>query len=210
MGRPTKFSEETCKLILQGVLNGLSKEEAARFAGIHYDTFRRWEIKADRERSGLWHDFFEDVKKARAQLHADCLASIHKARRGGDKVEEVREVMKHGEVVERTTIRRVLGPQWQAAAWILERDCPERWARRTRVEADNQVAEHITEKSPQEMTTAELIAYVREDVAREQRKMKAWMKSKASDAEDAQSLPPVTIIMPGARPSVNVDGETSK
>lgn len=135
-GRPTKFTEEVRNRIINAIQNGLSKEQAAQCAGVSYDSFRRWETKGEQNETGEFREFCESLKKARAQLFADCLATLHRARRGGDKVEEVREVIREGRTVERVTTTRIQGPQWQAAAWILERGCPELWSRRSKNEVE--------------------------------------------------------------------------
>lgn len=55
MGRPTKLTEDTRKLILQAVLNGLNKEEAACYSGITYQTMLNWEKRAEEEGKGRFY-----------------------------------------------------------------------------------------------------------------------------------------------------------
>jgi hypothetical protein len=42
MPRPTKYTPETVKKILEALETGASYKVAAAYAGIHFDTFNEW------------------------------------------------------------------------------------------------------------------------------------------------------------------------
>ena len=76
--------------------------------------------------------FFIEVKRAEAESESRNLQSIERARDGGEYVSEVHlEKNAKGKIVKRREIKKYLQPQWQAAAWILERKFPALYGRRT-------------------------------------------------------------------------------
>lgn len=79
-------------------------QTAAAYAGISYQTLRRWVLKADDPNAPPEYvEFKEALEKARADAEVASLAKIQKAASEG---------------------------AWQAAAWYLERSRPEQWGRR--------------------------------------------------------------------------------
>lgn len=104
MGAPTKFSQERAEKLLQAVRSGNHLSVAARFAGISYDTLKRWVLKADEPGAPEeLREFAESLERARAESEVIALAKIQRAASEG---------------------------AWQASAWFLERSWPERWGRR--------------------------------------------------------------------------------
>jgi len=78
MGRPSKFTEETIKKILDAIGAGNYYEAACVFAGIDYSTFRHWMVKGEQAKSGQFKQFFEDVKEAEAKAEVRAVAMWQK------------------------------------------------------------------------------------------------------------------------------------
>lgn len=76
MANPGKYTDRVVKTVLRMLRNGTPRLQAARAAGIHYDTFREWE-KAKPE-------FSEAVEKAEAQAMSDRIARIQAAAKTGN------------------------------------------------------------------------------------------------------------------------------
>ncbi|NOZ27976.1 MAG: transposase [Chloroflexi bacterium] len=118
MGRRTKLTPEVQEKICNFVRQGLTYEVAARAAGISESTFYRWRRRGEGARSGKFRQFWEALKKAEAEAESSLVQQIQKEARGGT---------------------------WQAAAWILERRYPERWAKRDRVEHEHSVGDALAQ-----------------------------------------------------------------
>jgi hypothetical protein len=80
---------------------GAYLDTAAEAAGIDVDTFAQWLTKGAKQRSGPYRDLHAAVQRARAEGEATHVALIAQSARDN----------------------------WQAAAWLLERQYPDRWAR---------------------------------------------------------------------------------
>jgi transposase len=96
----------------------MTHEMAARAAGISEATFYRWLQRGENSKSGIFREFCEAVKNAEAEAEAELLSFIIEQARSGT---------------------------WQAAAWILERRHPERWARRERMEHEHNVGNTLAQ-----------------------------------------------------------------
>lgn len=108
-----RHSEETERL-LQAIRLGATYKNACNYAGISFDTFRRWIAKGEKESSGKWHDFFCAVRKAEGEALVGWLARIEKAAQDGD---------------------------WKAAAWKIERRYPAEYGK-NKVEVSDQELMH--------------------------------------------------------------------
>lgn len=109
-GRPTKFTPETVKKLLEAVRLGNYRETACKYAGISHQTLRNWIHLAQRpDAPPEYVEFLEALERAEAEAEVEDLGLILRAAREGT---------------------------WQAAAWRRERKNPERWGRRdaTRME----------------------------------------------------------------------------
>lgn len=129
-GRPSKFTPEVVDRLLNAIRAGATYEVACDHAGIAYSTLRSWIVAAEESRNDQAKmDLLEAIKKAEADAEVANIALIRKAASDG---------------------------QWQAAAWILERRHPERWARRERTDQQHSgQVEIIVKRETLHRTTSE-------------------------------------------------------
>jgi len=106
-GRPSKLTPATKQKLLDAVALGSTYTKACYFAGITYATFRAWMIRGEAQKTGIYKDFFDEMKAAEGTAAVGFLANIVEAANKGD---------------------------WKAAAWLLERRYPKEYGRRSIVE----------------------------------------------------------------------------
>lgn len=75
MARPTKYTPETAKKIIEAIRVGATHELAAAYAGINQDTLTNWKKR--------YSDFSDAVKEAEGMAAVKWLAVIDKAAQGG-------------------------------------------------------------------------------------------------------------------------------
>lgn len=120
MARPTKLKKKLADRIVAAVRAGAYIETAAAFAGVHKDTLYAWLRRgAEVEGKGLYGEFSDAIEKALAESELHFLEIIRKAAEGDAELD--------------------IQPQWQAAAWRLERKFPARWGRKDRHEIAGKV-----------------------------------------------------------------------
>jgi transposase len=100
-GRKTKLNAEVRERFLQAIRVGATYDLACKFAGITYQTFLNWKERAEKDGSGEFFEFFEDISKAEGLAAIKWLALLDK----------------HADI----------DPKW--AAWKLERRYPEQYGR---------------------------------------------------------------------------------
>ena len=105
VGRPTKFTPETKKKLLDAIIMGNYREPSCAFAGISVSTFYAWLDKGKQQKKGQFVEFLEAVEHAEAEA-------------------EVRMVAQWQAHIPR---------DWRAARDFLARRYPERWGLRARV-----------------------------------------------------------------------------
>ena len=93
--------------ICNNIKLGLKYEQAALAAGISDRTLYNWKERGQNAKSGIYFQFLQALKKAEAEGEGMLITRIQKEAKEGT---------------------------WQAAAWILERRHPDRWARTTKNE----------------------------------------------------------------------------
>jgi hypothetical protein len=107
MARPTKLTKGLAEKICRAIRAGNYPAVAARAAGVAESTFYRWMEQGRSAASGIYRDFYEEVKGAEAEAEVRAVAVIAKAMSG----------------------------EWRAAVGLLERRFGERWRRRERMES---------------------------------------------------------------------------
>src|SRR6188472_3187072 len=81
-GRPTKLTAAIIRSIGKHLKLGLSRDTAAELEGVGRRTFARWLATGRREDSGLFRQFWHEVKKAEAAAVAAHAATVRKAALG--------------------------------------------------------------------------------------------------------------------------------
>jgi transposase-like protein len=114
-GRPTELTPELTEAICKTLRLAGTVEDAARRAGIDDSTLYRWQARGKREKRGLYREFCEAIKKAKA---------------------ERRRVL---ELQMLTFAKR----NWLALAWYMERTDPEHYALQVNVKVGEQLAQAI-------------------------------------------------------------------
>ncbi|HEY3021799.1 MAG TPA: hypothetical protein VGJ32_16490 [Solirubrobacteraceae bacterium] len=103
--RPAKFGPDAVDRIVSVLRAGNYPQTAAAAAGISLETFYAWLRRGDPDRAdpadAPYREFRERVERARGEGEARNVALVAQA----------------------------AATSWQAAAWLLERQYPERWAR---------------------------------------------------------------------------------
>ena len=146
VGRPSKFTPETKKKLLDAVRMGNYRVPSCSYAGILVSTFYTWLDKGKKQKKGEFVEFLEAVTRAEAKLRmiAQWQAQIPR--------------------------------DWRAARDFLARRFPERWGPKARVEVDHggelsqlQKGPSATEwlASDREFLTAIQVAY--EEITRKNR-----------------------------------------
>lgn len=111
-GRPPKLTPEVAEKILLFLKLGNSQKAAAQAAGVSESALQKWLAQGEREGTGRFFQFLQDVRRAQAEWQSAMVKTIQQAALGKDGK----------------------GLKWQAAAWLLERRDPKNWAQRTPAE----------------------------------------------------------------------------
>jgi hypothetical protein len=150
LGRPVKRLGDGSlvgagELVVEGVALGLDYQSACDSAGVSRSALRDWRLRGGRLRAlevqGLLGspseyeraliDFVSALEWAEAEAEERRLRVIERAAEGGGEVRRVsRRFDSEGVEVESTVVVEELKPEWQAAAWFLERRLPHRYAKR--------------------------------------------------------------------------------
>ena len=71
-----KFSEDTCKCLVENHGKGLPIKDCADIAGIDRTLVYKWMDKGKKAKKGKYHDFYVDMQKARAKFKSHHLQKI--------------------------------------------------------------------------------------------------------------------------------------
>jgi hypothetical protein len=141
MARPTKLTPEIQAAIVARVEAGNYPEYAVESVGISASTYYSWMRKGKKAKSGPFLQFSKAVKKAKATEQIENVLHIKQAMKGGKLIERTTITKKDGTT--QTTEKYSQGI-WQAASWLLERKYPHLWALREakrNAETQDRVAE---------------------------------------------------------------------
>ncbi len=105
-GRPSKLTPQTMALILAAIKCGASNKIACAAADIRPETLCAWKRRAEERPDSEYAQFAQQLTRARDEGRVSRLAIIHKAAK----------------------------MDWRAAAWLLERDMPDEFSMRYKIE----------------------------------------------------------------------------
>ena len=109
VGRPSKFTPETRKRLLDAIRMGNYRESSCNYAGISVSTFYAWLDKGKKQNRGEFVEFLEAVTRAEADAEVRMIAQW----------------------------QAQIPKDWRAARDFLVRRFPERWGPRARMEIDH-------------------------------------------------------------------------
>jgi hypothetical protein len=141
-GRPTSFTPDTRSKIIAAVSQGNTLSASALMSNISDQTLRNWLKSGEQEEHGEYAEFALAIKQAQAKAEMASVEGIRAAAQGGAVVEQTTTVTEHTtkngtKVTTTRTVERFAQPQWQAAAFMLERRNPQQWGRHDRVTNTN-------------------------------------------------------------------------
>jgi hypothetical protein len=135
MGRQTKLTPATHRIIVNAVSTGVPLITAAQYAGVASSTVRQWlqrgEGHHDRSAGKVYVAFVDAIKKAQAADEVRRVTRLEQAARGGTVAYEKTTTYPDGRVVREV---KTAEPQWTVDAWFLERSRPETWGRKERLD----------------------------------------------------------------------------
>lgn len=130
-GRPSKFTPDVRKAIIDGITAGLTYTHVCRMVGIEYETFNQWRKRgaalSEKDEDGYF-EFSEALTRAEHQTSLSMMANIRKCAQGYKVKRSF--VNKKGELI---TYEDEIPSDWRASAWWLERRYPDEYGK-TRTE----------------------------------------------------------------------------
>ena len=123
-GRPSKFTPEIRKALIDTITAGLTYTHACQIVGIDYDTFNKWRLKGNRETKGDFFDFVGELTLAETQTALSMMATVRKCAQGY-KIKR-KFVNKNGDLI---TYDEDIPSDWRASTWWLEHRYPEEYGK---------------------------------------------------------------------------------
>jgi len=117
---PISFTRRKRFIIYEALRAGLPLTRAAGLAGVTVSCIKKWKDKGKDKKRRIHYDFRNRVKAIQASLERESLQIIRETAKGGNRISETKiTIGPKGKEV--TKIKKTLHPNWQAAAWFLER-----------------------------------------------------------------------------------------
>jgi len=116
------FTRSNRKIIYAGLEAGLPIKRLCETIGMDQTTFTFW-MKRGKAYKGYkkYRAFRLRVNKIRDKLEKESIEIIRNAAKGGGDIVETKITLYDSRPKEITRIKKKIAPQWQAAAWWLER-----------------------------------------------------------------------------------------
>lgn len=139
MPRKPKLTQERQARIVEALELGMKIKDVCAVADITTETYFAWLKRGESGEGKIYSDFSDAVKKAVPVAKTARINTILEAARGGQEITEKRITSRKVgenkvEIIEQVAIVKQAPPQWQAMAWLLERQFPDDFGRRDRVE----------------------------------------------------------------------------
>ena len=124
----SKVTRQCRQILFEAITLGMTRKTACALAGINYQTFSNYmDYGKDKAFTKHYH-FRKKILRLEAQRESQALEVIKEAAAGGKRVKKTK--IKSGVKDSFTEITdTTLAPQWQAAAWYLERKMKKDWGR---------------------------------------------------------------------------------
>lgn len=84
MGRPSKFTPEVRKRILDALRIGATRQDAALASGVSVSLFMEWLDNGRKQKTGAFVEFLESVEQAEGEARLKFTAVIARAANDGD------------------------------------------------------------------------------------------------------------------------------
>jgi hypothetical protein len=188
MAQPTKLTEELHEAMIRHLELGTPVRRSVKLVGISHQTHYNWLERGQAERDRLagdararmregerpYVDYLDAVQRAEENAYFRNLVIIQQAARGGTEFETntIETFHPDGKIKSRRTVRRKQPPQWQAAAWYLERRHPDEYARTVKGEMTGKGGGPISYNA---MTKEEYKEALRENLGNAQHLMGAFL-----------------------------------
>lgn len=129
IGRPSSFSAESSKKILDSLRIGMTRRAASASGGVWYTTFLDWLKKGELAKSGAFYDFYHAVAVAEDEAEALHTGILVRAARGRDvtTTKTRRYTDKEGKPVEEVTTTTAFEHSPQFSLEWLKRRKREEW-----------------------------------------------------------------------------------
>jgi hypothetical protein len=118
MARPSKLNPEISAMICKALEGGATRPDAAEFAHVCSQTFYGWIAKGEKQKSGPFREFLDNVKHSEAKCRVMMANVIARAANDGD---------------------------WRAAEAYLKRRDRANWGDQMQLEHSGDVSIHITD-----------------------------------------------------------------
>jgi hypothetical protein len=143
-GTTPNLTPETQEKICKAIAQGTPQEDAAAAVGVTGRTLRSWKRKGLDGVADIYTSFASALKKAEAECLVANVEVINKAAMGHDiTITKITNKTDGSKVIETTNKREF---DWCAAAWMLERRYPEKFALRHKKEIEAAVEAAIEKR----------------------------------------------------------------
>jgi len=142
-----KLTRRTKQILFEALSIGMSRKSACALAGISDKTFaQHMDYGKDPTLTKYYH-FRQKIKKLEAKRQKEALEVIRACGNGGLTIRKTKIKNSEKGGLETETQKIELAPQWQAAAWYLERKDKTNWGRDSigETKTPNEIAQEVME-----------------------------------------------------------------
>jgi len=137
-----KFNRFRRRAFFTAIKDRIPATRACELVGISFVTYRKWMLLGNEKGHPIQRRFRQKVKSIEVDNEKECLEIIRRAGKGGNKVVETKITI--GPKGQETTRHwKTALPQWQAAAWWLERRLKDEYSKDISTEDKKKSAEEL-------------------------------------------------------------------